>query len=285
MLNGGEMRKDGSFEIRDVSPGSYTVVATVSGAAVPMMARQPLQVASDNVEGLRLTPQPGGTIRGYIRIEGKGRAGLDGSGLDPRQLFLSLRSTDGDDALLDGISLGDGFSTLAHVNADGSVEWKDVPPGRYFVQLAGDAVSPDWFLKSAVAGGQDISANGISVNGGSVTLDLVASANGAVVDGIVADAKGEPVANAVVVAVPEPRFRQRTDRFHKTMTDQSGRFGLHGMAPGDYTLYAWESVDAEACYNPEFLRSYEGQGSALHAGEGERKSVQLPVIPSAEDQQ
>src|SRR5271155_1490576 len=40
VLNGAEMHRDGSFEIRDVSPGSYTIVATVDNAAVPMLARQ-----------------------------------------------------------------------------------------------------------------------------------------------------------------------------------------------------------------------------------------------------
>src|SRR5580700_6328023 len=35
MLNGAEMHKDGSFEIRDVSPGAYTILATVDNVAVP----------------------------------------------------------------------------------------------------------------------------------------------------------------------------------------------------------------------------------------------------------
>ncbi len=126
--------------------------------------------------------------------------------------------------------------------------------------------------------------SGISVNGGTVVLDLVASANGAVVNGVVTNRKGEPVANAVIVAVPEPRLRTRTDRYHKTVSDQAGRFILRGIPPGDYTLLAWESMDGDAYYNPEFLKTYEGQGSALHASEGERQSVQLEAIPETEDQ-
>ena len=53
MLSSGDVRKDGSFEIRDVAPGSYTVVAIVSGTPVSMMARQTVQVASADVDGLR----------------------------------------------------------------------------------------------------------------------------------------------------------------------------------------------------------------------------------------
>jgi len=45
VLNGAEVHKDGSFEIRDVSPGAYTILATLDNVAVPMMARQSLQIA------------------------------------------------------------------------------------------------------------------------------------------------------------------------------------------------------------------------------------------------
>src|SRR5208282_6617274 len=66
VLNGAEMRKDGSFEIRDISPGAYTILATVDNVAVAMMARQSLQIA-ESVEGIRLAPQTGGTIRGRMQ--------------------------------------------------------------------------------------------------------------------------------------------------------------------------------------------------------------------------
>jgi len=280
VLNGAEVRKDGSFVIRDVAPGAYTILATVENASVPMMARQSLQVAS-SVDGLRLAPQPGGWVHGRLRLESKGGLGR----FDPSQIFLALRSVDGDDESLGAFSMGDAFSNLAHVAGDGSFEWKSVPPGNYYVQLAGDGgTNSDLFLKSALAGNLDTDDSGISVSGGSVVLDLVASANGGVVDGVVVDGKGAPVANAVIVAVPEARLRTRVDRYRKTVSDQSGHFTVHGIPPGEYTLFAWESVDGEAYYNPEFLKSHEGQGSAMKIGEGERKTVQVEVISEAEDQ-
>jgi carboxypeptidase family protein len=272
VLNGAEMHKDGSFEIRDVSPGAYTIVATVDSASAPMTARQALQVASENVDGLQLTPLPGGTIRGRVRMEASGTARHD-----PSQVFLQLRPTDADDA-------GEAFSTLAHVNPDGSFEWKDVPAGRYFVQISEASAMPDCFLKSAAAGGRDVSDSGFGVSGGIAAIDLIASANGATVEGLAANQKDDLVADAVVVAVPEARFRDRPDRFRKAVTDQSGRFTLRGLPPGDYTLLAWESVDGEAYYNPEFLKAYVGRGKALHVNEGDRVSVQLKAIPAPEDQ-
>ncbi len=74
-LSGADVRKDGSFVIRDVSPGAYTILATVENDSVPLMARQSLQVVASNVEGLRLAPQPGAWIHGRLRLETKGAAG------------------------------------------------------------------------------------------------------------------------------------------------------------------------------------------------------------------
>jgi protocatechuate 3,4-dioxygenase beta subunit len=279
VLNGADIRKDGSFTIRDVSPGNYTILATVDGAPVPMMARQSLQVAG-NVEGLRLAPQAGASIRGYLHLESKNGTGR----FDPTQLFLTLQPIDAaDDA--SAFAIGDQFTNLAHVAADGSFQWTDVPVGDYYVRLVGENdANADWFVKSVLAGGRDVNDSGLSVNGGAITLDLVVNGNGGIVEGAASDANGQPVANAVIVAVPEARLRSRTDRYHTTVSDQAGRFGLHGIPPGDYTLYAWDSVEGDAYYNPEFLKRYEGQGSPLHITEGERKSLQLPVIGDVEEQ-
>ena len=145
-------------------------------------------------------------------------------------------------------------------------------------------MSSDWFLKSVGVGSRDVTESGFGVNGGAAVIDAVASADAAVVVGVVLNGKGDPVSNSVVVAVPETRLRARADHFRKTVSDQSGRFILHGISSGSYIVLAWESVEAEAYYNPEFLRSYEGQGKALRVSEGERKSVQLAVVPISEEQ-
>ena len=274
VLNGAEMHKDGSFEIRDVAPGAYTILATVDNPPVPMMARQDLQIGSANVEGLKLAPQTGGSIQGRLHMEAGSTARPD-----PSQMLLLLHSADGDDDAFGAFTMQEDFSTLAHVNADSSFEWKNVPAGRYSVQISDASAMPDWFLKSVTAG-RDGADSGFSVSSGTTTLDLVASANGAVADGIATNQKDEPVPDAVVVAVPEAHFRSHPDRYRKAVTDQSGRFILRGMPPGDYTLFAWESVDGEAYYSPEFLKTYEGQGKALILSEGERQSIRIKAIPA-----
>jgi len=278
VTSGTEVHKDGTFVIRDVSPGSYLVLASVEGSSVPMIPRQDLEVGSSNVDGLRLSPQPGATVRGRLRLESAGKR------FDPDQVYLVLQPVDGQD---DEVAIpGANFSNLAHVAAGGEFLWRDVPPGNYYVQIVGNGsgVNEDWFLKTVLSGAREVSESGVAVSGGTVLLDLVASANGAVVDGVVVDSKDKPVANAVVVAVPESRLRGRVDQYRQTVSDQNGHFTLRGIRGGTYTLFAWESVDGQAYFDPEFLKSYEGQGKALQLSEAERKTVQLTVIAAGDEQ-
>src|SRR5262249_5089867 len=243
----------------------------------PMMARQSLQVVSASVDGLRLAPQPGSTVQGRVRVEGNNGT----SRFDPQRIFLALQSVDPeqDEAM---IASRETFSSIAHVAPDATFQWTDVPAGNYYVEVMGDhAANEGWFVKSLTAGGHDVNDSGITLSGGRAWLDLVVSAAGAVVEGVAVDHKGEPVANALVVAAPSQRLRSRTDHYRKTVTDQNGRFTLRGIRPGDYTLFAWESVEGDAYYNSDFLKSYEPRGTALQVSEGDRKSLQLEVIADA----
>ncbi len=141
-----------------------------------MTARQSLQVGSTNVEGLRLSPQPGTTIQGRMRVEARNST----SRFDSERVFLALQSVDSeqDEGVLPG---RENFSNLAHVAPDGSFQWTDVPAGSYYVQVMGDTTANEgWFVKSVAAGGRDINESGISVDGGTVTMDLVITANGGV---------------------------------------------------------------------------------------------------------
>jgi hypothetical protein len=231
------------------------------------------------VEGIRLAPQPGGTISGRLRLETAPNSQVKP---DPGQMFLMLHSSDSDDEGLASFNIGSGFSPLAQVNANGTFEWKNVPAGNYFVQLSDASSMPAWFLKSVAVAGRDATESGLNVSGGSIALDLLVSANGAIAEGVVLNQKNEPVSNAIVVAVPDARFRSHPDRYRKTSADQSGRFTLRSLPPGDYTLFAWESIDGEAYLDPEFLKSYEDHGNALHVSEGGHMTLQLKVIGELE---
>jgi protocatechuate 3,4-dioxygenase beta subunit len=281
VFNGAEVHKDGSFVIYDVAPGAYTIVASVDDAPAPMIARQSLQITSNNIDGLRLVPQAGATIRGKLHLEGKNVGPRD-----TRPMTLVLQPSEGPS---DGdlqFSTGIDFSPAAPIASDGSFQWTNVPPGNYSLRLGTERnFTSDWFLKSATVGGRTNDLSAISVDGGVIALDVTAGANGAVVEGIVTDLQGQPVADAVVVAAPEASQRLHGDHLHKTASDQNGRFTLRGIAPGQYSLFAWDNVEGEAYYDPEFLKNYDPQATSLGVSEGDRRNVQLHVIPTSEDSQ
>ena len=267
---------------RGVTLVEMMIVVAIAGTMVSLV----LPVFSNGLENLRLS-QASDSVAAFIngalnRAERRQQA-MEVT-ISPRENLILLRSADGDDDALAPFNLEADFSTLAHVDADGSFEWKNVPAGHYFVQISEASGMPDWFLKSVAAAGREVAESGFSVSGGVTKLDLVASANGAGAEGVVSNGKDEPVPDAVVVAVPEARWRTHPERYRKAVADQVGRFVLRGLTPGEYILFAWESVDGEAYYNPEFLKSYEGQGKALHFSEGERKSLRIRAVPAAEEE-
>ena len=280
VFNGTEAHKDGSFEIQDVAPGDYLLMASVACGSDHLMARQRVRVVASAVEGLRVSLQSGSVVRGHVSLESApGKSAL------ASQFSVLLVAGDGDGDASGVVTIGSGFSPVAQVQADGSFEWKDVAPGHYYPQLiSGPGAGGDWFLRGASSSGRDISESGFTVSGSTLGMDLVASARGATATGLTKDHDGKPVANATVVAVPAVRYRKRPERFTSASSDQAGHFTLQGLRPGDYTLLAWDSLDGEQYLDPDFLKRSEGQGTPLKVVENERKSVELEVIPASQDQ-
>ena len=273
-----EVSKNGTFELRAVAPGSYTVVATALIGENAQSARQSIELAASNVEGLRLIPVPGALVKGRLRAEGAGQVDLS-------QFFLLLHCADGDYSCMNAIPLGAGDPAQpARVKKDGSFEWKGVPPGRYDIQFAAEAgAAADYFLKSLVIGERNIPDATLTVSSTSLSLDLIVSANGGSIEGTAVDEKNRAVANASVVAIPESRYRNRPDRYHQAVTDQHGHFSLHGLNPAIYTIIAWDELDGDRYLDPQFLKNYESNATTTHMEEGSHINLVLQVHSLPDD--
>jgi hypothetical protein len=91
--------------------------------------------------------------------------------------------------------------------------------------------------------------------------------------------RNEPLSNRTVVLVPDIRRRQRSDLYKVVSTDSAGRFRMQNLSPGDYKLFAWESVETDAWEDPDFIQVYESAGRLVRINEGTGENVQLAVIP------
>jgi protocatechuate 3,4-dioxygenase beta subunit len=256
----------GGFEIHNVAPGAYLLYAFLYEVGRAEFARQPLEVAGADIDGITLTAAPGVDVRGRVRVEGA----LDSSG-GSFQINLSPRSG--------RVFLG-GTPTDT-VKPNGSFLLKNVFDDDY--ELYVDGLPVNDFVKSARLDGLDVLAAGVTIDSKQTPglLDIVISPNGARIDGMVAKDQ-KPFQGASVALVPDPPHRSEKRLFMLTTTDQLGHFSLQGIPPGEYKLFAWESIDSGAYKSAEFLQPFENQGESVEISEGSSHSVQLDLIPATD---
>jgi hypothetical protein len=273
----GVIGKDGTFEIRSVLPGSYSLSLEMRGEGgfpQEISTGQMIEVTNTDVEAVRVAPAPNGQIQGQFRMD-------SGQKVDWSQAHVRLESDEDSDSEFRSLP---SWSHSDAMKSDGSFGLKNVPAGSYrlIVSLRAQALR-DYFVKSVNLGGKDVSNTGFATGSATYSLDVVVSAKGATLDGAVLDSKDQAIVDATVVVIPDADRRNRRDLYKEASTDQNGHFILYGLGPGQYTLIA--SQDLEDPYiNLDFFRSYEGRGEVVDIKEGERKSVVLKAIPSGDEQ-
>ncbi len=279
-IRANEVGPDGEFEVCGVAPGSYVLRAAAGTDAQPFTARQDINVVAGDVDGVKLAPLASFRLSGHLRIEGSASGELTQYSVNLRQSELPEDS---------GLFMPqEFFGTNAPVDRLGNFEWKNVIPGNYIVQVYGGDAQNSFFLKSATLGQRNIET-GFTASG-PATLDLLVSAKGGAVEGLVVEKEKDvdsdyPVANATVVAVPEEKFRTLPGRFGSGASDQHGHFTIRGLAPGSYTLYAWQDLEEGVYRDADFLKSQEANGTAVKVEEGSHRQVELKLSPAGEEWQ
>ncbi len=274
-----DVSRDGRFEVRGVAPGSYSVIATLGSESRPLTAREDVSVIAGDIDGVRLTPSPAFTLSGHLRVEGKADANVSGFAVSLFAVNLLPAKASENSSLFQE---QDVFGTNAAVDPRGNFEWTGVTPGEYKVQLFGGDHASGYFLKSAMIGSSDI-ATGFTASG-PASLELLVSYNGGSIEGAVSEKESDsdgnhPAANTRVVAVPEEKYRGLPDRFSATLTDQHGHFTLSALAPGTYTVFAWQDIDESVYRDPDFLKSQEVNGANVQVEESSRRQINLHLSP------
>ncbi len=268
----------GPFDITNVSPGSYEVLARVSdpGAGTGLGAfaygRAVVDVEDRDVSNVAITIYPAPPVQGTIRLAGGGTL--------PNNLRVSLSPMGGTSRV--NLYTLTTARAAAIVAAAGSFSIPSVQPGRWRIGTV-SALPQDFYIADVRQSAMSVFDTGFEV-GSRVPdpIEIVISGGGGVVDGVVMDGPAKTAAGAVVALVPEPqRFENRT-LFATAPSDASGRFVFRGISPGDYRLFAWESTPPNAYQSANFIRKYEGRALTVHIGQAGSAHVELAVIPANE---
>ncbi|MBI1787988.1 MAG: carboxypeptidase regulatory-like domain-containing protein [Acidobacteria bacterium] len=254
----------GAFEIRGVTPGSYTLAADLFQENKRMTARLPLEVGGSNVDELVLTFTPGGELQGTVKIDGQAETSLG-------EINVSLRPREMQ--FFGGASGG-------RVKEDGTFALQGVAQENYTLSVFG--MPPGFYLKAARLGDLDALEKGLDFTQGvgAGAMEVVISAAGGQVEGVVMDAKQQPAPGATVVLAPDADRRSQSHLFKTVTTDQNGRYTIQGIAPGDYQLFAFEDVERGGEQDPEYLKPFEKSAEKITIRENGRESKQLKQIPA-----
>ena len=285
-------------------------------AAPPGRALQPVAFGRTTID-VRGSDLTGVSIIGHHGVEVRGRMLIDGI-VSPsaKGIRLTLRADDSASKLQVYQQVGQ-YQPL--INEDGRFTIPAVPEAHYRFHIGfgpeekdsspslnekklsdaevvnADPIAPKPLTSFTVASllpdnsyVADIRQNGMSVfdSGISVTsqasapVEIFINTNGGSVDGIVRDGNLIPASGATVALVPQEQHRQNPALYKSARSDAAGRFLLTGIAPGNYKLFAWDSIPPGAYRNATFVSQYEDQGMAVNVSPAIPLHTGVKLIPA-----
>jgi len=252
----------GNFEIPDIPPGNYVVQVNAPGGT----AQVPVQITNADIEKLNIVVSPGVTIQGRVRLVGRGA-------LPSVPTRVLLRR------VLPDISNYVGFAPSTQASNEGTFHLDGVLSGEYRAVITPPS---DFYVKDVQFAGNDALNHSIEIaeSGASDSLlEILISPNVGQIDGVVVDSRSQPAPGVRVVLVPE-KYRDRSELYSPVTSDQSGRFTMRRLVPGDYRLFAWEAIENNAYFDPDLLKQYELQGIPVHIEESSRLNIEAKLIPA-----
>ena len=259
----------GMYSIARVSSGPYALLSAVQSAGLARLMN--VEVRDADIDA-RVELQPFLSLSGRL------------NGVDPSAFTVRLR--------LD-FPIQNPPQLNATPAADGSFTFRTVPPGDYRVFVAPvllpqlppppsvPSTLQNTYVKTIRMGSMDVLNGRLRIDQQPAsTLEITLGSDAGSLNGRVLNARQEPAAAVTVVLLPDVERRLiRTDLYRVTNTDQSGRFLLESLPPGEYRLFAWENVDDREWQDPAFMRRHEEMGRTVRITENERQSLDIVAIP------
>lgn len=167
---------------------------------------------------------------------------------------------------------------------DQSLALEGVPPGRYWLRVS----TSRGYIASATMGSLDLLHQPFTVSSGSsAAIEITMRDDGGELDGTISSSGQQNSApgsgsgpRAFVYCVPLP---ESAGQFQPLVVSEDGKFNAQMMAPGDYRILAFSVQQPNLPYrDAEAMKVYESQGQVVHLSAGQKTTVQLQSVISAE---
>jgi hypothetical protein len=283
----------GNFEFPSVLPGRYLLTATAGN----LSGRANVEVREGDAAPLLVNMRTGFTLTGRVTVERP-------SPISPDPALTGLRLNLRTDPLIPGVpNYGapvspNGTFTLPPAPTNPNAQPPAGPPaGEYRLLLnpllvppnagGGVTVTPalpaalqNAYVKSIRMGDLDLLNGRLQLQSSPQDpIEIVIGINPGTTEGRVVDEKQQAVPGATVVLIPENGLKYRVAH-PVAISDANGRFQFKNVAPGDYSLYAWEEIDTNGWQDPGYMQPFEALGKRISVGEGKTTTLEIGLIPA-----
>jgi hypothetical protein len=264
----------GEFQIPQVPPGDYTLVARSGSGGTALWGSSSVSVGGADVTGLAIAVEPGATVSGKVRFDGAAKPPADLTRIRDTMMPAEVL------AQKPGSTIRTiAFSPGVPLRADGSFELTGVPPGTFLLTILPiDAAS--WWGRSAVAGERDLFDGLVEVGRASMTDVVVTFTDRrSELSGTLQTATGAPASDVFVIAYATnpAMWGPRARRVQAVRPGVDGRFSIKDLPPGEYYLSAVTEVDQEELQEAKFLEELVKASIKIAIGEGEKKVQDLRI--------
>lgn len=254
---------DGKFELSGIPAGSYELFAFTARRNI--VARTSFEVADTDIANLSLTLRPGVELKGKLTVVG------NPAGFRLADVSLGLLSNDSSPS----------GSPMPPTMNGANFSLPNVHPGSYSLSALITGTHRTAYVADIRSGSQSIFGESVTIGSEPpAPLEVVINTTGATVPVSVSDKSSNPT---VVALVPKPPNSNNPLRYKIANTDSSGLVTIHNVAPGEYTLHAWEYVGIPplSVMDPAFLTTYGRRGVAIRVERTPASPVDIPAVQLA----
>lgn len=246
--NGGPQLVD-SFTIAGLVPGQYILTAQQFTGSAQKTATQLVDLGAADLTGVTLTLRSGFDLAGTV------------SDLpdDSHAVHFSIEPDD-----------PSGRTYRASPTPKGAFFFSNVWPDRYHLLWN---LPKGVYVKSIRFGDRRLPDDRLDLTGAVAPLSIQLAADGGRVQGTVRNAAGQPVPEAVVTLSADPAYD-----FWSAIADDAGHFEIRDIAPGTYSLLAFDGAPSGAPQDPDYRKPYQKSAKKLEVLPSTQQTIDLIAI-------